>query len=178
MLGQRRESSDVGSHGAEAGLGFSGSFVENRLRILRNGLRRKGGMGDVLATIVMVPIFAAVLIGPAVGSGFLAWYFAHRGDFVFIAAILWGIFILCQLASIQLGQPGTTFDPTQLIRFPLSFPGYAAIRVFFGLISPANAISTFMSLAVAIGVTAAVPSLRPWELQPARSTTCKQITGG
>ncbi len=130
-----------------------------RFRILRNGLRRKGGWGDIVATLIMVPIFAVVLIGPAVGSGMLAWYFATKNDFIFISVILWAIFALCQLASIQLGQPGTTFDPTQLIRFPLNFRGYAAIRVFFGLISPANIISTLMSLTVAIGVTVAVPSL-------------------
>ncbi|MDQ2924761.1 MAG: hypothetical protein M3R43_04305 [Acidobacteriota bacterium] len=130
-----------------------------RFRILRNGLRRKGGMGDLLATLVMVPIFAAIILLPSVGSGFAAYFFASRGEFAGIAIILWAIFALCQLASIQLGQPGTTFDPTQLIRFPLDFPGYAAVRTFFGLISPANAITTLMSLAVAIGVTVAEPRL-------------------
>jgi ABC-2 type transport system permease protein len=136
-----------------------GAITRLRFQVLRNGLRRKGGIGDLLATLVMIPIFAAVVIGPSLGSGFMAWYFVSKGQFASLAFILWAIFVLCQLASIQLGQPGITFDPTQLIRFPLSFPGYAAIRVFFGLISPANAISTLMSLAVAIGVTVAIPSL-------------------
>ncbi len=130
-----------------------------RFRILRNGLRRKGGVGDLIATLFMVPLFAAIIFVPSVGSGFAAYFFASRGKYAAIAIILWAIFALCQLASIQLGQPGTTFDPTQLIRFPLDFPGYAAVRTFFGLISPANAITTLMSLAVAIGVTVAEPRL-------------------
>jgi ABC-2 type transport system permease protein len=130
-----------------------------RWRILRNGLRRKGGIGDVLAIIVMIPFFAFVILSLSGGSGALAGYFVHQGQFEYIAFILWAIFVLCQLASIQLGQPGTTFDPTQLIRFPLGFPGYAAIRVFFGMISPANATSTLMSLAVAIGVSVVEPRL-------------------
>jgi ABC-2 type transport system permease protein len=130
-----------------------------RWQIMRNGLRRKGGIGDLAATLVMIPIFAAFIIGPSIGAGLVSWYFVSKGQFDYIALILWATFALCQLSSIQLGQAGTTFDPTQLIRFPLSFPGYAAIRVFFGLISPANAVSTIMSLSVAIGVTVAAPNL-------------------
>lgn len=130
-----------------------------RLRMLRNSLRRKGGIGDILAMVVMVPLFVIIVFLPTVGSGFLAWYFVGKGDFAFLSAILWIIFLLCQLANIQLGQPGTTFDPTQLIRFPLGFRGYAIIRVFFGLISPANVITSAMSLAVAIGITVAAPEL-------------------
>ncbi len=130
-----------------------------RWRMLRNGLRRKGGVGDLLATLVLIPIFAAVVIFPTVGSGAAAFYFASKGDFGKIAIILWAIFALCQLASIQLGQPGTTFDPTQLIRFPVNFAGYAAIRTFFGLLSPANAISTLASFTVAVGITVARPGL-------------------
>lgn len=130
-----------------------------RFRIFRNGLRRKGGIGNLIATLVMVPIFAGFVLLPTVGSGFGAYYFAARGEFAAIAIILWAIFVVCQLTSIQLGQPGTTVDPTQLIRFPLNFPGYAAVRIFFGLISPANAVSTLMSVGVAIGVTIAEPRL-------------------
>jgi ABC-2 type transport system permease protein len=130
-----------------------------RWRMLRNSLRRKGGLGDVIAVAIMIPFFAVVILALSVGSGFAAGFFVYKGEFEFVGFILWGIFILCQLASIQVGQPGTTFDPIQLIRFPLNFRGYAAIRVFFGLISPANATSTLMSLAVAIGITVVKPSL-------------------
>ncbi len=78
------------------------AITQLRWRMLRNGLRRKGGIGDVLATLIMIPIFAVVIIGPSVGAGFGSWYFASKGQFECIAAILWLIFILCQLASIQL----------------------------------------------------------------------------
>jgi ABC-2 type transport system permease protein len=130
-----------------------------RLRMLRNGLRRKGGVGDIVAIIFMVPLFAVIILGMCAGGGFTAYFIATRGRFEYISFILWGIFALCQLANIQLGQPGTTFDPTQLIRFPLSFPGYAVTRIFFGIISPANATSTLVSIAVAVGITVAVPQL-------------------
>jgi ABC-2 type transport system permease protein len=130
-----------------------------RWRIFRNSLRRKGNMGDLVATIVMIPIFLLLIILPSAGAGFGAWYFVHSGQFGLLILILWAIFVLSQVTSIQLGQPNTTFDPTQLIRFPLNFRGYAAIRVFFGLLSPANAVSTLMSVCVAIGIVVAAPEL-------------------
>lgn len=141
-----------------------GAIAWLRWRILRNSLRRKGNVGDLVATVIMVPLFLAIALLPTVGSGVLAYYVVSKGEFGYVSFILWGIFVLCQLANIQLGQPGTTFDPTQLIRFPLTFRGYAVIRVFFGLISPANVITLMMSLSVALGILIAAPELWPFAL--------------
>ena len=130
-----------------------------RWRIFINGLRRRGGKSELLGTILIIPLFFAIIILPALGVGFLAGLFVRNGDFQYIVILLWAIFLLSQLTSIQLGQAGTTFDPTQLIRFPLNFRGYAAIRVFFGLLSPGNAVSTLMSLTMAIGITVVEPRI-------------------
>lgn len=130
-----------------------------RMRIFRNGLRRKGGVGDLIANLIMIPIFAVIILGPSVAAGGAAWYFVSKNELPYIGAVLWVIFVLCQFTSIQLGQPGTTFDPTQLIRFPLNFRGYATIRTFFGLISPSNVVGALASLSVAIGITVAEPGL-------------------
>jgi ABC-2 type transport system permease protein len=76
--------------------------------------------------------------------------------------VLWGIFALSQLANMNLGQPGTTFDPTQLIRFPMSVWSYTTVRLFFGILAPANIIVTLMSWSAAVGVTIARPALAGW----------------
>ena len=136
-----------------------GAITTLRWHMFRNSLRRKGGMGDLIAIILMVPVFVAIIILPAAGALVGSFYVVRHNHIPWIAFILWVIFALCQLTSIQLGQPGTTFDPTQLIRFPLNFRGYAVIRTFFGLISPSNAITTLMSLTTAVGITAAAPGL-------------------
>ena len=135
------------------------AIADLRWRIFINSLRRKGGKSELVGTIIMIPLFLTIIIGPALGVGFLAGWFVHKGDFQYLVILLWAIFLLSQLTSIQLGQAGTTFDPTQLIRFPLNFRGYAAIRVFFGLLSPANAVSTLMSLTMAIGITVVEPRI-------------------
>ena len=62
--------------------------------------------------------------------------------------MLWGTFAFCQLLNINLGQPGSTFDPTQLIRFPLRLRNYVLIRLCFGLLTPANVIGSMIALSL------------------------------
>ena len=130
-----------------------------RWRIAVNSFRRKGGVGEIVGRIFLYLIFASVTVFFVVGAGIAAYYFAGNGQLIRISWLLWGIFILCQLLNIQLGQPGTTFDPTQLIRFPLGVDTYIFIRLFFGLLTPANIVGTLMSLAVAVGIAVAIPAL-------------------
>jgi ABC-2 type transport system permease protein len=130
-----------------------------RWRVTVNSFRRKGGTGDLVARILTYPLLAAFALGPTVGVGFGAFYFAANDQLPHIAWLLWGTFALCQLLNINLGQPGTKFDPAQLIRFPLRARNYIAVRLFFGLLSPANVIGTMMSLSIVLGICIAAPYL-------------------
>jgi ABC-2 type transport system permease protein len=130
-----------------------------RWRITVNSVRRKGGAGELIGRIAIWTMLGALMIVLVAGAGFVAFYFASSGRLGRISFLLWGVFLLCQLLNIQLGQPGTTFDPTQLIRFPLRMQSYVCIRLFFGLLTPSNVVVTLMSLAIAVGVGIAVPSL-------------------
>ncbi len=130
-----------------------------RWRIWVNGFRRKGGKSELFGRILTILVAIVLLIGPTLGAGFAAWYFGSQGELKRIGFLLWGIFALSQLLNINLGQPGTTFNPTELIRFPLRLPSYIYIRLFFGLLAPANVMVVMTSLAVAVGVIVALPSL-------------------
>jgi ABC-2 type transport system permease protein len=130
-----------------------------RWRILVNGFRRKGGAGELIARILVWPILFGMAFGPSILVALGAYYFASSHHLDHIAWLLWGTFALCQLLNIQLGQPGSTFDPTQLIRFPLGVAGYTGVRLFFGLLSPANVIGTLMAFAIALGILIAAPGL-------------------
>jgi|GEM_PF-666114 len=130
-----------------------------RWRILANSFRRKGSTGELIVLIITYPIAACLALAPILGSGFGAYLFTTHNHLSRISWLLWAIFILCQLLNIQLGQPGTTFDPTQLIRFPMRLRNYTVVLLFFGLLSPANVTGTLMSLAVAAGIIVAAPSL-------------------
>ncbi len=130
-----------------------------RWRITVNNFKRKGGAGELVGRVVLGLMFLGLLLAFVVGAGFAAYFFVMKGHMMWLAALLWGIFILCQLLNIQLGQPATTFDPTQLIRFPLKVDTYVEIRLFFGLLTPANVAVMFTSLAVAVGIAVAAPGL-------------------
>jgi ABC-2 type transport system permease protein len=130
-----------------------------RWRIFVNSFRRKGGTGELIGNIFLYILFGSITLILVTGAGITAYFLAAKGQLAHISWLLWAIFILCQLLNIQLGQPGTTFDPTQLIRFPLRVDTYISVRLFFGLLTPANIIGTLMSFAIAVGITIALPAL-------------------
>ena len=130
-----------------------------RWRILWNSFRRKGGAAEMVGVVLLALLFLGMVFGFVVGSGVGAYFMVVKGHLTWIVGLLWGIFVLCQLLNIQLGQPTTTFDPTQLIRFPMKVETYVGIRLFFGLLTPANVAGTLTSLAVAVGIGLAKPGL-------------------
>src|ERR1700761_3079161 len=88
-----------------------------RWQMFRNGFRRKGGKGELIAWIVLLPILSLVALFVATIAGAIAWAAVRKGEYGLLPVVFWGLFVLTQMMNIQLGQPGTTFDPTQLIRF-------------------------------------------------------------
>lgn len=135
-----------------------------RWRVFANGLRRRGGKAELAGRILLLPLIAALIVAPSVAAGFTAWYFVSHAALAKLSLIFWAALVIAQLVNLNLGTPGTTFDPTELIRFPLSLPGYVFVRLCFGLLSPGNLIVTLMSVAIFVGVTIAQPALWPWAL--------------
>ncbi len=135
-----------------------------RLRwcIFRNAFRRKGGAGELVARIIIFPIFAGLAIGPIVGSGATAFYLASTGRIAMLPLLTWGIFALWMVVVLNVSAPGLSFDINTIIRFPLSFPRYLTARIFFGLLSASAVIGTLSLIAADIGIGFANPSLALW----------------
>ena len=135
-----------------------------RLRwcIFRNAFRRKGGAGELVARIIIFPIFAALAIGPILGSGVTAFYLASTGRIAMLPLLTWGIFALWMLVVLNVSTPGLSFDINTIIRFPLSFPRYLTARIFFGLLSASAVIGTLSLIATDLGISFANPSLALW----------------
>jgi ABC-2 type transport system permease protein len=136
-----------------------GAIAWLRWRILLNGFRRKGGGSEMIARILIYPMLAGMALFPTVGAGILALYFTLHGKLGHLSLLLWGAFLLGIFLSLNVGRPGTTFDPNELIRFPVRLREFVAIRLFFGLLTPAIVLVTLMSLAMAIGIAIARPHL-------------------
>ncbi|MDE1160571.1 MAG: hypothetical protein PW792_01345 [Acidobacteriaceae bacterium] len=135
------------------------AIVWLRWRIFANGFRRKGGKGELIGLIIVIPLFLLVVIALAFGVAALCYLGAAKQRYELLTIATWGIFALSQLVNINMGSAGTTFDPTQLIRFPLSTRRYTLIRLFFGMMAPGNITMAILSLAGAIGLTVGRPSL-------------------
>src|ERR1700733_14345744 len=135
-----------------------------RLRwcIFRNAFRRKGGAGELVARIIIFPIFAALAIGPILGSGVMAFYLASTGGIAMLPLLTWGIFALWMLVVLNVSTPGLSFDINTIIRFPPIFPRYLTARIFFGLLSASAVIGTLSLIATDIGISFANPSLPLW----------------
>ena len=123
-----------------------------RWQMFRNSFRRKGAGGDVVALAILLPLFVLMVLAMAAGAGFGAASMASSGQLHQLSWLLWGVFVLCQLMNINLGQPASVFDPTQLIRFPLTTRNYVLIRFFFGVLSPSNIAVLIISLAIVLGL--------------------------
>lgn len=136
-----------------------GAIAWLRWRMLVNNMRRSGKVGDIIAIAVVAPIFGIIALAVAGAAGVASYEFTRMRDLNRIGWLLWGTFIVCQFLNINVGQPGTLFDPTQLIRFPLRARNYIVLRLFFGIMSPANVMVALMSFAIAVGIAVAEPWL-------------------
>ncbi len=130
-----------------------------RWRLFANGFRRKGGKGELVARIIVYPIGIFFLLGIMAAAGAGAWAAVHEGRLEGVGAVFWGITVLQIIVSINISQPGLSFDPESLIRFPVTFPRYLVVRLFLGLLSASTIVGTCSFLVAALGVTIARPQL-------------------
>lgn len=149
----------AGSTGLRLGMQQFAAILWLRWRILANSLRRRGGVGELIGRILLLPFLACLVVVPTVAAGFAAWYLTQNAMLGRLSLLLWAAFVLTQLLNINLGQPGTTFDPTELIRFPMRLRTYIAVRLFFGVLSPANIVVSLISVAAFVGITVSQPRL-------------------
>ena len=133
-----------------------------RWHLFRNSFRRKGSVGELVSRILFLPIIGVIAFGPIVGCGIGAYYIVSSGHPDLLPLITWGVFLLWQLVSINIAQPGLSFDINIILRFPLSFPRYLAARLVFGLLGASNVIGTLALVAADIGIAIAKPSLFLW----------------
>ena len=134
-------------------------MAELRWRLFRNGFRRKGNKGEVVARVVVLPLAGLLLLAPVAACFGLSYLAVRSGRMEALEVIFTAVFVLQVLVSIQISPPQLSFAPESLIRFPLSFPHYLLIRLFLGLLSTSTVVGTLCLLAGAVGATVARPGL-------------------
>lgn len=130
-----------------------------RWRMFANSFRRqKSSVGLVLAILLRAliwPIFALMALGPIVGCGFAGWMVIADNHPRQLAGLLAAIFLLWQFISINgvsIAATVSSFDPSSLLRFPLSFGRYLVLRTLLGLLTASTIVGCLALLAAAIGI--------------------------
>ena len=137
------------------------AIAELRWHLFVNGLRSKRGKMELASRILVTLAFTVGGIGGfAVALG-LSWYFVSQGQAEFLAAVLWPIFFFWQVFPVMATAFTNNPDSGELLRFPLSYRSYFAIRLAYGFFDPASALGGVALLGVLIGVTVARPLLFP-----------------
>jgi ABC-2 type transport system permease protein len=132
-----------------------------RGRLFLNNFRRKGGKGELIARILLYPLFALLAIFPIAGAGAGAFFIVSHHLFRFFPYLTWAIVFLWTTLTISTQAQAPSFDLASLIRFPLRFPTYLLIRLLFGLLDVPTVVSSLTLLAAAIGIGIARPTLFP-----------------
>lgn len=143
------------------------AIAQLRWRLFVNAFRRKGGKAEVIARIIVYPFVVAFAIGPVIASGAAGYFLtaqARPSALTFFLWLLFSIWIFLTLSSAAQSSAlqSTTFDPSQLIRFPIAFPSYLVVRIFFGLLTFTTVVGFLCLFSASIGIGIARPHLFAW----------------
>jgi len=130
-----------------------------RWRLFVNGLRKSGGELSFLVKFITIPMQAIFVLMVFSGCAAAAYFSIDRGHPHWLTGLLWGIAVFSQFLPIFTAAAAPPFDFASLIRFPFSYRGYLALRVFYGLLDSHAIIANFAVLGVFLGMLFAGPSL-------------------
>ncbi|HEY0703997.1 MAG TPA: hypothetical protein VGD60_14610 [Candidatus Acidoferrales bacterium] len=148
--------------GISAGPTMSEQFsaiAQVRWHLFVNSLRTVRGRLELVARGFMFLGYAVLAIGGSVGLGVGAWYLLSHRHAVWLAALLWPVFLFWQFFPVLATAFAENIDSSNLLRFPLTFRSYVLIRIAFGSLEPATAIGILWSCGITVGAAAAKPSL-------------------
>jgi ABC-2 type transport system permease protein len=135
-----------------------------RWRLFANGLRSKRAKLELFSQVIVSIAFA---IGGLGGMAFMAgmtFFILEKGKPELLAILLWIIFFFWQLFPIMATAFTNNPDSSELLRFPLSYRSYFAVRMAYGTFDPATFLGSLWSFGILLGVGFAKPALLPWTL--------------
>ena len=132
-----------------------------RWRILRNSLRKKNNLLDLIGLISAGFFGGLFTIGISFGVLFGAYYLVKEGEANRLAWFFWAVFLFWQLSPVFMAGFGAGFEFRNLLRFPLSLRAFYLVGLAYGLADFAGVASLCWLAALTIGAGAAMPALLP-----------------
>lgn len=139
-----------------------GAIARLRWLLLVHSLRTTHGAMELFSRIVISLAITGGGLGGAFGLGALAWLFVSKGTSAGLVLLLWPVFLFWQFFPLMATAFTETLDASHLLRFPLTYRSYAAIRLLYGALDPATVLGGLWLAGIAIGVGVARPRLLPW----------------
>ncbi|MGH7836614.1 MAG: hypothetical protein ACREQC_02170, partial [Candidatus Binataceae bacterium] len=126
-----------------AGLNFSPStraqlaaIARVRWQLFSHSLRTIRGRLEMISRIFAGISFGVLGLGGAVGIAADSWYFVSHGKTEQVALLLWPILLFWQIFPVMATAFTENVDSSNLLRFPLTFPGYFLVRMVYGSLDP------------------------------------------
>lgn len=138
-------------------------FVNNTFRRRPSTTRQAVSfVFTILLRLIVWPFLVLMVVGPVGLSGFSAWELIAHGQPQRLETLLAFIAIGWQFVAVNglsIAATVSNFDPASLVRYPLRFGRYFVLRTMIGLLTPSTIVGCLSSLAAAVGIGIADPSL-------------------
>jgi len=123
-----------------------------RWQLWLNGLRTLSGRLELVARGLIFLGFAAAGFGGAFALGGLSWLWVTHDRLSWLAIPLWFVLLFWQLFPVMASALTENVDPSNLLRFPLSFPSYFMVRLVYGALDPSTFMGSLWLLGMAVGI--------------------------
>ena len=133
-----------------------------RWRMFVNRLRTKSGKLELASRIFITLAFAVGGFGGFSAAIGLSYFFVSQNKAELLPVLLWPVFFFWQFFPVMATAFTNNPDSSDLLRFPVTYRAYFAIRLAYGFFDPASALASLGLLGILLGTGFARPALMPW----------------
>ena len=128
----------------------------------KHSLKNLSGKLNAVARVITVLVYAVVGLIAALGCGAIAYTTTKNQIPEVLAGVMWFLTGFWQLFPLLRAGYSNTFDPSTLLRFPLTYRTYFLLRLFYGALEPVALVGVLGLIGATLGVTLAAPQLLAW----------------
>lgn len=128
----------------------------------RNGLRSRSEKVHLIGSVAFGFFLSMLVLGISIVLGFAAYAIVQAGNWLVLAMLFWGIFLIWQVAPVVTSEMNPGFDGRNLLRFPLRFSAFFLMSAVYGLADPFALAGIAWHVAIGVGVSFARPDLASW----------------
>ena len=132
-----------------------------RWRILKNSLRRKHNVWDLIAMIWVAVLSGITAVGAGFGLAAGAYAIVRSGRLEWLGWLYWAVFAWWQILPVFAAGFGSNFEFATLLRFPLSLRTFYLLGLGYGFSDFAALSSLCWTIGIMVGAAKARADLLP-----------------